>query len=124
MTKLRITVTKEILEKAKHCANDDNVGFNCAVSLAVRDIFPKAWCYQGSIVFNESDRGNMFMKYARFPESVFRWIARFDNAKPEQRTQMDPISFEIEIPDEVIATINIDELKPLLENHPTLAIVS
>lgn len=43
MTQLKITVTKEILEKSKNCGDAYGAGKNCAIALAVRDVFPMAW---------------------------------------------------------------------------------
>lgn len=120
MTKLRITVTKEILERSKNCAGDSDIISNCAIALACRDIFPKATVGCGSLVFV----GGNYEHWVILPSVAADFIRRFDDSSPQQRVVLPEISFEIEIPDEVIATINIDELKPLLENHPTLAIVS
>ena len=133
MTKLKISVTKEILEKSRHCSNGESQGFNCAVALSIRDIFPTAYCFQSVLLFFEEDlidwrRRGLFSglsKYphAIFPPAVFSWIKEFDNSTPEERITMQPISFEIEIPDAVIEQINIDELRPLLTNHPTIELV-
>lgn len=134
MTKLRITVTKEILERSKYCASDINQGYNCAVALAVKDIFPEAYCYQSFMVFDQAGKDKCDSGFfsaskfkgaigAHFPAFVFMWIQQFDRIEPNERVKMSPISFEISIPDEVIEKINIDELKPLLENHPTLELI-
>lgn len=122
MTKLRITVTKEILEKTKHCSVFSQYSTtNCAIACAVRDVFPTAKVWANHIA-PFTDHGKY--KSIRLPQEAQDFIEAFDDATAEERVMMKPISFEIEVPDEVIEKINIDELKPLLENHPTLAILS
>lgn len=117
MTKLRITVTKEILEKSKNCRPEFAFAVhNCAIALAVRDIFPTA-------EVNYDFIGIEGLETIPLPEAAIDFIEKFDDANSLEREKMDPISFEIEIPDSVINQINIDELKPLLENHPTLQLV-
>lgn len=116
--KLRISVTKEILEKSRWCgANLEVLKTNCAVAVAVRDIFPDAKVFQTAIFPNRKD------KAISLPSIVWTWIDRFDKSSPAERILMEPISFEIEIPDNIIEQINIDELKPLLQNHPTLQLI-
>lgn len=122
MTKLRITVTKEILERSKNCSVYVELSTtNCAIACAVRDVFPSANVWANHI---NPFPGHQKNKLIPLPKIAQDFIDAFDDATPEERVMMKPISFEIEVPDEVIEKINIDELKPLLENHPTLAILS
>lgn len=130
MTKLKITVTKEILERSKDC--EDGSAKNCAIALAVRTIFPNALVGQTFMIpFGRTDgyKGSI-QKFTygpsncvALPESATKFIRQFDQLEPEERSQMPEISFEIEIPDEAIEKINIEELRPLLTNHPNLALV-
>jgi hypothetical protein len=118
MTKLKITVTKEILEKSKNCGHENKlISQSCAISLAVIDIFPNVSVGADSILDMSTGL------YMELPEVAKKFIDSFDWANPEERVKMNPISFEIEIPNEVIEKINIDELRPLLVNHPTLELV-
>lgn len=129
--KLRISVTKEILEKSKNCGKSISSKLeNCAVALAVRDIFPHALVYQTGIVCDA--RGlKVNIKLTdppidiMFPIPVIFYIKSFDefDNNPEARIQMKEISFEVDVPDYVLDRINIDELKPLLVNHPTLELI-
>lgn len=120
MTKLRITVTKEILERSKMCGVAAQTSVeNCAIALAVRDVFPKARVWMTHINTQMGDYGPHII----LPVEASVFISEFDDRDPEERVKMNPIAFEIEIPDEIIEKINIDELKPLLENHPNLALV-
>lgn len=121
MTKLQINVTKEVLEASKGCSSSAGIAItNCAISLAIRDVFPKASVWASHI--------NPKLKEGRYdviklPQEARDFICEFDRLGSEGRAAMNPISFEIEIPDTVLEQINIDELKPLLENHPTLALL-
>lgn len=130
-TTLKIKVTKEILEKSRMCGGDDTknkIGMNCAISLAVRDIFPDVWVGDMDIRFGRWDEDhfdvNDKITYIGLPYRVQMFIKEFDKTSPANRLLMPEIEFEIEIPDAVIETINIDELKPLLVNHPTLELIS
>lgn len=118
-TKLQITVTKEMLEKSKNCYKDVSYAkTNCAIALAIRDVFPRAEVLT-TVIFPDPDVRGMI----KLPYEASEFIELFDDAEPEQRCEMDPISFEIDIPDTIINRINIDEIRPLLENHPTLKLV-
>lgn len=133
MTKLKITVTKEILEKSKFCGESsigdkgtyESLSSNCAIALAIRDVFPKAivetkYIYVDAVSYKKFPMPGDI----KLPEEATDFIYDFDLIDPEGRVELPELTFEIEIPDQIIATINIDELKPLLENHPTLAILS
>lgn len=124
--KLEIRVTKDVLRRSAMCKSaDDTTGTNCAVALAVRDIFPKA--YVGNIFIHplgQMTADNLeTSKLIVSPLRVRAFIEQFDYLKPEQRILMPEISFEIDIPNSVIEKINIDEIRPLLVNHPTLTLI-
>ena len=125
MTTLKIKVTKDILEKSKTCGTIEPNGFkghSCAIALAVRDIFPTA-----NIGFHEVwplwNGYNYTGATIRLPNIVSEYIKVFDRTPTAERPMLPEIEFEIEIPDSVIEKINIEELKPLLENHPTLELI-
>lgn len=120
MTTLKIKVTKDILEKSKNC--NEMVGQNCAVALAVRDVFPAAHVLHHQIR-PFSDDPYLIKQRILLPKEATLFIIDFDRAEPGQRPYLPEIEFEIQIPDEVIEKINIDSLRPLLQNHPTLELV-
>lgn len=129
-TKLKITVTKEILKRSSYCgigedALDINIcesiQTNCAIALAVRDIWPKARVdYDYIYPFGKEGVATMIA----LPKKISNWINRFDDATPRGRERMKPFSFDVEIPDKVIKKINIDEIRALLQNHSTLELIS
>lgn len=120
-TTLKISVTKEILEKSKMCGIGELKGRSksCAIALAVRDIFPDA-----SVGGNYFDAFQGFGETVRLPQEAIQFILTFDSISPDERVRMIPIAFEVMIPDSIINQINIDELKPLLVNHPTLELIN
>ena len=123
MTKLKITVTKEILAKSMKCGGDMG---NCAVSQAVRDIFPNAATGFFDIYPFAFPLVNGWLnKRIRIslPDNAQGFIKQFDSTHEKNRPNLPEISFEIEIPEEIINRINIDELLPLLTNHPTLELI-
>lgn len=120
---LRIKVTKEILRKTMWCGTVDMPGTineNCAVAMAVRDIFPRALVW-GNIV---APFGEPYVDSIKLPEKVTKFIDTFDTTIHKNRHDLPELEFDLEIPNEIIAKINIDEIKPLLVNHPTLKLIS
>jgi|SRR6478752_9144047 len=126
-TKLEISITKEILERSKYCGGYE-VGRNCAIACAIVDIFPNAWVGADSITFGKMELigdtkafiANSSLGKIDLPIEAQSFIEQFDWLGVDERVLMQPISFNIEIPDEIVERINIEELKPLLANHPTL----
>ena len=129
MTKLKIRVTKEILDRSKYCGSSID---NCAIAQAVRLIFPDA-CVSHQYIFPFSipcsgTTAEIVAKLGveniiKLPEEAYCFICDFDRNSVEDRPRMRELEFEVEISDQIIEKINIEELKPLLENHPTLQLI-
>ncbi len=150
-TKFRINVTKEIIEESKMCSYNtipeimygtphfirnlnDNEGMNCAIAKAICNIFPNTLVGSEVIRFFNSledlytytsDYFNS-IPYERveLPLNAIDFIMEFDDLDPLDRVQLEPISFEIDVPDSVIDKINIDEVKKLLKNSNTMELVN
>ncbi len=124
MTKLKIKVTKEILERSKMCGTGESTfkGNSCAIALAVRDIFPNADVGVGHIKFDNRINTDVW-NFAYLDPATRLYIQYFDMTEPLLRPQIAEYEFEIVIPESIIEKINIEELKPLLENHPTLQLI-
>jgi hypothetical protein len=126
--KLRISVTKEILEESKWCGfgsgENEPINKNCAISLAVRDIWPDAIVENAFMVAYPEWGINYCIADSKdkikLPQIARSFICDFDGSEPCERTQIPPISFEVDVADEVINRINIDEIKELLKDHSTL----
>lgn len=121
--KLKIKVTKEILEATKNCgvdgfklpnAKNGAPAYNCAITLACQEIFPN--CSTAPVA--------IWLGVGLFDEILLPTIARefiykFDNLKPEERVLLEPIEFEVDLPESIIDNININDLK----NSKTLEII-
>jgi hypothetical protein len=125
--KLKIKVTKEILQRSAFCSGS-GITEDCAIALAVRDLFPKASVSWRVIHTQGISKEGFFWldpypsKKILLPESARDFIEKFDLGTPSERMLIPELEFEVDVPDTVLEDINIEELKPLLENHPTLQI--
>jgi hypothetical protein len=125
--KLKIKVTKKIIAESMFCnALNKKIGENCAVALAIRDIFPNAWVCPNAILLRKNTACSTDI-IIYLPKSAAEFIATFDNLKPNpfERLKLPEFEFEIEIKDEWLEKlVNIDEVKELLKSHPNLELVS
>ena len=119
---LKIFITKEIVEKCKHCGNnedennEDEIGRNCAVAFALADIFPDVYVTNYCIFpFGIGYEKKQVLKIP-LPIIAQQFIKLFDGfyLTPRLRLLLPEFEFTIDIPDEVIAQINIDEVRELL----------
>jgi len=111
--KILIKVTKEILERSKYCnfAICD-VTANCAIALAVRELFPEASVGCETMMLAGCS--------VRLPNEASLFINEFDSNGPVHRQLMPPISFEIDVPDYVIDQIGIGQVYKALSESKTL----
>ena len=127
-TPLTITVTKEILKEAMYFSTTLD---NCAIALAVREIMPQAAVgtdniypfYQDKYTFEDSLKGlNQFNSSLHLPENARDFIKKFDKSKPSEIEEMTSISFDIEIPDNVLEKLvpDLSELEIILAKSSTL----
>lgn len=125
--KLRIDITKDLLNRAKDCKATLPGGFskNCAIALGIIDVLPDACVNElDGINFVKKEEGHeVYYAHSGLPIEAQDFIDSFDSLPPEERVKMEPFSFEIEVPDEVVNRISLDELKESLINHPTLSLV-
>lgn len=119
--KVKIKVTKDILERSKMCGTAQFKGLitkSCAIALAIREILPHSAVILDQIHYN-------FCKYIDLPLIATEFILKFDNLTkfPEERTKLDPIEFEIDIPEDWFEDVNLDEIKEIIEKSETLELV-
>lgn len=115
---IKINITKEILEKSMYCRSTDvGVTKNCAIAVAVRDLFPNAIVGLCSAYPSNECLPEQKMDLSR---DARRFIYEFDMLSPELRIKMIPISFEIEIPDSVIDRIGVNEVNEILSKSLTM----
>lgn len=121
--KLKIKVTKEIIKKAMWCGVMEMTSYvsNCAVALAVREVFPHAKFLGSDIVIGKVSTARISV-----PAWVTEWVTMFDRyiCDPVKRLELDPIEFKVELTDEIIDLINIDEAKRIIAESSTLELVS
>jgi hypothetical protein len=137
MTKIEVNITKEVLFESRNCKvglhKVTKTGQNCAIGKAIFNLFgDKSWVttydiqiYKNGIEF--SDKGFIENKCdirIKLPNNASEFVRAFDNYTPERRVEIEPFSFEVEVPDEVIDMINIDEVKRICGMSPTLTLVS
>lgn len=117
-----IRITKDILERSKDCGtkNDNReIGRNCAVAVALKDIFPDVYVTNYYIYpFGVEAEKGKDIKIA-MPLVAQQFIKLFDGfyLMPNLRVLLPEFEFAIDIPEEAIDEINIDELKELIDDH-------
>lgn len=139
--KIRIHVTKEVLEQSAMCKGEFpksqkqfeqkiGVGFNCAISVAIIQLFPYAFVGMDSVIFDPRLERDCFENasitgdiVSVLPEEACDFIGDFDANTPERRARMNPISFDIDVPDSVIEQIGIEEVNKILSESKTLEAV-
>lgn len=142
--KITIKVTKEVLRQSAHCpilgislnCELDKLKTNCAVAVAVRDLFPKAKVFNNAICLSshfpdyevslvEDEQGVRPKTTIRLPQKAIDFITEFDRLHPLERPGMDELKFDIEVPDEFFErTIGISEAHEILKRSETLELAN
>jgi hypothetical protein len=100
---------------------------NCAIALAIWDVIPFISVDFCTIDFYTpkeylSEVGRPYAT-THLCEEAQALINRFDNSTPEGRRNMEPLSFELDIPDSVVENVSIEEITRLIEKCPTVELV-
>lgn len=136
-TTITVHVTKDVLEQTKYCKTqlvthrDGLTGQNCAIGYCIHNLFPNSWVgeekitlYKEPLFFSDGGwLGNVPWLHIPLPEEATRFIRLFDKKMSEDRVKMGGLSFEIEIPDEALSTIDISEVHRILKESKTLSLV-
>jgi hypothetical protein len=145
MTKIKIKVTKDILARSANCVSEIEGGANCALALAIRDIFPDANVQYGVIIPNQQDfakacleingkeglgmcNSEIIKRELGFKTSgvIMTFMMYFDTSTPEQREMMKEEEFKLELPDWAVSKIGngeIEEAKKIISSSKTLEFV-
>ena len=120
----KITITKEIIAQCKNCGtgNDDRrVENNCAIAVALADIFPKVYVTDLYIFPFGIDEDKEKDIKIPMPAIAQQFIKLFDGFRftPRLRLILPAFEFTIDIPDEVIDQINIDDVRELIGKTDT-----
>lgn len=122
--KLTIKITKEVLKRSMYCGTEackGKISENCAIAVAVRDIFPTCAIAHPGIYL---DQMSPFPSIRFIPE-VGEFIYRFDRLRhcPEDRLKLPEFEFTVEVPDSIIDSIGIKEIHEIIERSETLELV-
>ena len=117
-----IRITKDILEHCKNCGAENDtreIGRNCAVAFALKDIFPDVYVTNYYIFPLGIDTKKTEDIKIAVPLVAQQFIKLFDGfyMMPNLRVLLPEFEFTINVPEEVIDQINIDELKELIDDH-------
>lgn len=127
--KLRINITKDNLLRSSNCSTE-NIGQNCAIGLAIFDLFGESsWVADDHIAIMRG--GKPFAKQLiessyhliRLSIEVRIFISSFDKATPEKRINMCPLSFDIELPEELVKSITLPNIESVINRTPSLDFV-
>jgi len=124
--KILIKVTKDVLQRSIFCGvglNPKDTSKNCAIALAVREIFPRACVIYGEIY---PDSENLNLSQIALPNEADRFINKFDKLKHDhlERLNLPEFSFEVDLPPSVVEMIGIEEAKEILKRSETLELVT
>lgn len=130
--KALVKVTKEVLLESKDCCRD--IGINCAVSKAVIQLLPNSWVEEDQILVYANYLDLVAARFGKnkqiqpvatiiLPYEAQLFIREFDETSADGRPYMEPISFEIDIPEEVIQLIGIGQVYKVLSESRTLEMI-
>jgi len=111
--KIKISITKEVLQRSMLCGVENaNGGYttisdNCAVSVALRDVFGFVQTTHDYIIMYKFNH-----EMVSLPQIASDFITKFDRLvdSPEKRLDLPETDFEIDIPSSIIDQINIENI--------------
>jgi hypothetical protein len=109
---------------------DVNVGQNCAIGNALFALFKgRTWVNKHNISVYENQFLNLLNEENKrlylisLPENAQEFIVSFDRASPERRLHIDPISFDIEIPEPLVKELGLDFIHKVVKTEEQLELV-
>lgn len=122
MYTLTINITKDVLKEAMYCGTQGSglsASSHCGIAVAIRDIFPNALVGLNSFTV---DSVAEHLTEISLPMNARKFISNFDwlVLTPSKRLDMEEFSFDITLPDKVIETIDIEEVKQILKDSKIL----
>jgi hypothetical protein len=113
-TPFAIRITKEILDRAKNCGQkeEQSIGDNCAIALALQDLFPDVFVTGDHTHPFGFDQQSVSPMKISLPLVAQNFIKVFDSLVqiPRVRLRLPEFEFDISIPDKILEQINIDEI--------------
>jgi hypothetical protein len=104
--------------------NDCNLAQNCAIAVAVGDLFGRDETRVGIREIHTKIGGTDFT--IELPPDAKQFIRVFDSLKPtpEIRLSLKEFSFDVEVPEELIEAIGINQVLEILSKSPSLDLVT
>lgn len=121
--KIKIKVTKDVLRRSMMCGvNGGLISKNCGIAVAVQEIFPNCQ------VTYDGDFGHLPVIYLgwerkiKLPKEAEDFMKAFDKLEetPSERLNLPEISFDIDVPDNIIQSIGISQVYKVLSESKTL----
>jgi hypothetical protein len=126
--KILIKVTKDVLRRSILCGTSldfcpNGAGENCAIALAIRDLFPSY--YVGTYQIYRTHKTEYEDTICQLPAEASEFIKAFDKLSddPNKRLSLPEFSFEIDVPMSEIERIGISEAYRILSESKTLELV-
>ncbi len=102
---VKVNITKELLEESAECMFPRSK--NCAISVAFQQALPNRDIETGCIYLN------IGLKSCELSGEAQEFIKEFDKFNPDERRNMEPQSFNIEIPETMITEESVINSKYL-----------
>lgn len=117
MIQIKVKVTKDILRESMMCGTNAKLKTkNCAVALAIKEIFPFA-----SVGVFEYYPVSTKTTYARHDGGTF--IKMFDLSTPAERLLLPETEITLDITDEILEAIDLPEIAAKVETIDHLELV-
>lgn len=114
--KLQVLITKEILKESRHCGSSPS---KCAITQAVKELFPNAYTINGHIV-----TGLGINVGIKLPYEAFKWYQAWDRMTAKMRLTLPEFSFEIDdVPEKIIEAVGHERFIDIVSKSKTLKIV-
>ena len=128
--KIEINISKEILARTQYCGYDQcgikdqdaNIAKNCAIAVACAEVFDRV-SVGDSIHIYAGGVKPRFLGIIQLPVAAIEFTTVFDAMHPVQRLDIEPFSFEIDVPDTIIDKIGTAEITELLEHSESLKLI-
>ena len=109
----KLHITKQVIEQCKNCGVDKDdlkiVGNNCAVAVVLNGLFPDVFVTSQYIYPFGMDKSSIRIELPKIAQDFIKVFDSLSGA-PRLRKMIPEFEFTIEIPDKIIAMIDIDEI--------------
>lgn len=106
--KIKVNITKEVLKKSAWCGlGKELISQSCAIAVALKPL--------GKVGVGPEDVAFWGPKYncVDLPKEAMKFIHTFDHATPQQRLEMEPVSFIMDIPDRYLENVDFENCKTI-----------